>query len=257
MFIILTASVYYMRVLSVPKQLREINGLIKSIKKGKIPKPIKGVKSRQDLVAGLFNDTFAEMKLVRTGEQMPVESVAVEIPEMGELLIQLSMLTHLNQQELDDFKADISKMKISEQAAFVKEVINQEAMRVARRDGKTIDQVMSDLRAQAQRRVGEAEAGVAEPEAAEVVPEERIILRPAKPKAPTPAVEEVKKAPPTAGEEEIAPSEKLSQYELEELKKQLEQKGVPAHEIDTIMEQAKKLPKYLIDELVKSLTRGK
>jgi uncharacterized protein YpuA (DUF1002 family) len=103
--------------------------------------------------------------------------------------------------------------------------------------------------------MGEAEVAEEAPEVAEV--EERIILRPEKPKVPAPAVQEVKKAPPTAGAEEIVTGEKLSQYELEELKKQLEQKGVPAHEIDVIMEQAKKLPKYLIDELVRSLTREK
>jgi hypothetical protein len=255
LFIIMAALALWLRVFSVPKQLRQMNGLIKSIRKGKVPKPISGVKSRQELVADLYNDTFAEMSLVRKAEQMPVEAVAVEIPEMGELLIQLSLLTHLSQQELDDFKADISKMKMSEQAAFVKEVILQEATRAARRDNKTVDQVMSDLRAQSQRRMGEAEVAEEAPEVAEV--EERIILRPEKPKVPAPAVQEVKKAPPTAGAEEIVTGEKLSQYELEELKKQLEQKGVPAHEIDVIMEQAKKLPKYLIDELVRSLTREK
>jgi hypothetical protein len=255
LFIVMAALALWLRVFSVPKQLRQINGLIKSIRKGKVPKPISGVKSRQELVADLYNDTFAEMSLVRKAEQMPVEAVAVEIPEMGELLIQLSLLTHLSQQELDDFKADISKMKMSEQAAFVKEVILQEATRAARRDNKTVDQVMSDLRAQSQRRMGEAEVAEEAPEVAEV--EERIILRPEKPKVPAPAVQEVKKAPPTAGAEEIVTGEKLSQYELEELKKQLEQKGVPAHEIDVIMEQAKKLPKYLIDELVRSLTREK
>jgi hypothetical protein len=257
-FVLLTLLVLWARVFSVPKRLRQINGMIKSLRKGKIPKPITAVKSRQELVADLFNDTFTSMSLTRTWEQMPAETIAIAIPEMGELLIQLTMLTHLNQQELDDFKADISKMKMSEQAAFVKEVITQEATRVARREGKTLDQVMADLKAQSQRRVGEAEGGKAGPIAPEEVTEERIILRPEKPpKAPAPLVEEVRKAPPTAGAEEIVTGEKLSQFELEELKKQLEQRGVPAHEIDTIMEQAKKLPRYLIDELVRSLTRGK
>lgn len=148
-------------------------------------------------------------------------------------------------------------MKISEQAAFVKEVINQEALRTARREGKTLDQVMAELKVQAEKRMGEAQGEKAGPEVVEEVPEERIILLPEKPKVPAPAGEGLRRAPPAAGAEEIVTGEKLSQYELEELKKQLEQKGVPAHEIDTIMEQAKKLPKYLIDELVKSLTREK
>jgi hypothetical protein len=45
----------------------------------------------------------------------------------------------------------------------------------------------------------------------------------------------------------------MSMYELEELRRDLERRGVPPHEIDTIIEQAKELPRDLVDELVKSL----
>ncbi|MFX1485451.1 MAG: hypothetical protein ACFFCP_19935, partial [Promethearchaeota archaeon] len=128
----------YLRVWSVPKRLRQINAQIKKINKGKIPKPVSDAKSRQELLADLFNDTFEDVEITRTPDQLPEESVSVEVPELGELLIQLSILTNLNQQELDEFKADIAKMKLSEQAAFVKEVIMQEAIRAARREGKSV-----------------------------------------------------------------------------------------------------------------------
>ena len=42
-------------------------------------------------------------------------------------------------------------------------------------------------------------------------------------------------------------------YELEELRKELQAKGVEPHEIDTIIEQARDLPRDLVDELIKSL----
>ncbi|MFX1440544.1 MAG: hypothetical protein ACFFFD_09880, partial [Promethearchaeota archaeon] len=238
----------YVRVWSVPKRIRQINGQIKALRKGKIPKPIDGVMSRQELVAGLFNDTYIELKLKRTPSQMPEESIDIAVPEMGELLIQLAILTNLSADELEEFQADISKMRLSEQAAFVREVIMQEAVRTARRDGKTPEEVIEEVRLDALRRVsgeeGLIEAGAIvrekEEEAVRIVAEEE----PEKEFKP-----EI--APPE--EEAVEPGEKLSQYELEELRKELESRGVPPHEIDTIMEQARVLPRELVEELVKSL----
>jgi len=141
-------AIAYVRVLSVPKRLRQINSQIKVIRKGKVPKPVSDAKSRQDIITQLFNDTYEKTGIVRTPGEMPEESVPVQVPELGELLIQLSILTNLNQQELDDFKADISKMKMSEQAAFVKEVIMQEAIRAARREHKNVELVIAEIQAE-------------------------------------------------------------------------------------------------------------
>jgi len=70
--------------------------------------------------------------------------------------------------------------------------------------------------------------------------------------------EEVKTEEPEAVietpiEEKEVPTEKLSQFELEELKAELLKKGVPKHEIDIIIEQARLLSRELVDELVESL----
>jgi len=248
--------ILWVKVFSVPKRLRQINGQIKALRKGRMPKPVDEAKSRQQLVTDLFNDTFVELSLTRTVDQMPAESVAIAIPEMGELLVQLSLLTHLNQQELDDFKADISKMKMSEQAAFVKEVITQEALRVARREGKTVEQVLEGLRTQVTRRLGDEK--VVEEVTTEVIEEPVILTREKKvvEKVPTPPEKETPKPTRPVAEEAVPLGDKLSPFELAELKKQLEAKGVPANEIDTIMEQAKQLPRDLVEELVKSITGG-
>ncbi len=256
---ILLLGLVYVRVLSVPKQLRKINSQIKAIRKGKIPKPVADAKSRQNLIAELFNDTFQKMAIVRTADDMPPESIPVEVPELGELLIQLAILTNLDQQELDDFKADISKMKISEQAAFVKEVIVQEAIRAARRENTTVEAILEEVQAMAAKRVaGEArgeDIEESELEEEEEEPEvERVILEDRKPtddkRAGTPDEDESK------AEEDFTISEdRLSPYEIDELKKDLEAKGVPAHEIDTILKQVRELPRDLVDELVKSLDK--
>ncbi|MFQ5834141.1 MAG: hypothetical protein ACE5H4_15660 [Candidatus Thorarchaeota archaeon] len=243
----------YIRVWSVPKRLRQINAQIKALRKGKIPKPIDEAKSRQELLAELFNDTYSEVDIKRESIQMPEESVTVEVPEMGELLIQLQIMTHLSPEELEEFKGDISKMRVSEQATFVKEVIMQEAMRAARRDGKTIDDVLEAVRLEALKRL-KGEEELIEP-GVPVVPEEKpMILVEEEEEAPPPVEEE--EVTPEAERpemEEVVPSDRLSEYEIEELRKELKARGVPPHEIDTIMEQAKVLPRELVGELVKSL----
>ena len=242
----------YVKVWSVPKRIRQINGQIKSIRKGKMPKAVPGVKSRQDLIAGLFNDTYVKTEIRRTAEEMPEESVPIEVPELGELLMQLAILTNLNAKELEEFKADISKMKISEQAAFVKEVIMQEAIRAARREGKTVEETLDEVEKAALRRLGGEDEMDADEEGAG--PVERVFLHPEGDESTRPSSRPRTVVP---DEEPSAPSdERMSPYEIEELRRELERKGVPAHEIDTIIRQAETLPKELVEELVRALETG-
>ncbi|MGY5880182.1 MAG: hypothetical protein RTV31_08025 [Candidatus Thorarchaeota archaeon] len=259
--VVLLIGFAYLRVWSVPKRLRQINAQIKTIRKGKVPKPITEAASRQDLVADLFNDTYAKLEITRTPDQMPEEAVPVDVPELGELLIQLAILTNLDQQELDDFKTDIAKMKISEQAAFVKEVIVQEAIRAARRDHKTVETVLEEVQDQASKRLaGEGEGAVV---VEGIIPEEvetevDTVILPDKDETietdTTPTFDD----DGTPDTETVESSDdKLSQFEIEELQKDLETKGVPLHEIDVIVKQAQKLPRDLVDELIKSLDRDR
>ncbi|MFX1484159.1 MAG: hypothetical protein ACFFCP_13340, partial [Promethearchaeota archaeon] len=108
-----------------------------------------------------------------------------------------------------------------------------------------------DLEGEARRRLGAGEE-VELPEVTE--PEvETVILEEEEEEEVTPEVEEV--AEPEEKFEEVTEtkSERMSLYEIEELRKDLERRGIPPYEIDTIIEQAKELPRELIEELVKSL----
>ncbi|MFX1416928.1 MAG: hypothetical protein ACFFC0_08945, partial [Promethearchaeota archaeon] len=178
--------------------------------------------------------------------QMPEESVEIEVPEMGELLMQLAILTNLSPEELDEFKADIAKMRVSEQATFVKEVIDQEAVRAARREGKTVEQVLEEVGTRARRRLSDLE------EPKEKIPEP--IVKPVR-KPPEEVERVVGIEEPTdeepAPEEEIP--ERLSSFELDELKMELIRRGVPPQEIDVILEQAKRLPRDMVEELINSV----
>ena len=249
-FLVLLIAVSWTRHFSIPKRLRQINGQIKALKKGKIPKPVEDSKSRQELVAELFNDTFQKLEITRQAIDMPDVAVPIKVPEIRELLIQLSILTHLSPEELDEFNADISKMKLSEQAAFVKEVINQEAIRAARTKGITIEEVLAELAAEASGKISTTD----EIEEAKIIldepVEERVFLDKEEllTEEPEPIIET-----PSEEDEVVIPTEKLSQFEIEELKADLIKKGVPIHEIDTIIEQARQLSRDLVEELIKSL----
>ncbi|MFW9965492.1 MAG: hypothetical protein ACFFCX_18115, partial [Candidatus Sifarchaeia archaeon] len=81
--VIMLLGFSWVRVFSIPKRLRQINGQIKALRKGKMPKPIAEVNDRQQLVADLFNDTNKELKIVRAASEMPVDSIPVAVPEMG------------------------------------------------------------------------------------------------------------------------------------------------------------------------------
>ncbi|MHA3963835.1 MAG: hypothetical protein AM325_009860 [Candidatus Thorarchaeota archaeon SMTZ1-45] len=246
----------YMRVWSVPKQLRMINNQIKIIKKGKIPKPVKEVRSRQKIIADLYTDTYEKLGMTRPVDAFPEESIPVEVPELGGLLIQLSILTNLNQQELDDFKADIAKMKMSEQAAFVKEVIMQEAIRAARREGITVEETIERIQKEASQRLA-GEEGRRTPEDTldeepEELEEEPVFLAPRK-KEPDVELDVEPDEPDVPTEDFSFSSDQMSPFEIEELRKELLEKGVPLAEIDIIIKQAGELPRELIEELVRSL----
>jgi len=251
-FLILLLAVLWTRHFSIPKRLRQMNKQIKNLSKGKMPKPIMESKSRQELVSELFNATFAKLEITRTAADMPDAAIPIEVPEIRELLVQLAILTHLSQEELDEFVADISKMKMSEQAAFVKEVIVQEAIRAARAQGKTVEEVIEEVTAQASRKLadeGEIEEVVTTPEESK---EERVFLVEEEEKVETVIMETEGEVEETA-EVETVRTEKLSAYEIDELKTELIRKGVPNHEIDMIIEQARQLSRELVEELVKSL----
>jgi hypothetical protein len=217
-----------------------------------MPKPITDVKGRSELIAELFNDTYAKMAITRTAAEMPEDSIPIDVPEMGELLVQLAILTNLDAGELEEFKSDIAKMKISEQAAFVKEVITQETIRAARRDEKTVEEVIEEVEKQARHRLaGERGEDIVVPDIVEPTKVETVFLD----------TEDLL----GTDEGELEPSEDIfeiyldsssetmSEYEIDELHKELENKGIPPHEIDTIVEQARELPRELVEELVRSL----
>ncbi len=232
--IAIIGAVLWSRLFSLPKLLRKLNGMVKTLKKGDIPDVPEGVRTRQQILIDLFNDLSGPVGISGTIESMPKESITLEVPEMEELLVQLSILTELTPEELDDFKADVSKMRLSEQVIFVKEVITQESIKRGRAEGKAMEQVWDETRAQARAKIRG----------------EELVEKPPEPKAepePEPTPEEAPEKPL----DELL--DKLAEHEIEVLREKLRRAGLPEHEVQNIVEQAKELPRELVDDLIESI----
>ena len=127
---------------------------------------------------------------------------------------------------------------------------------MARTEGKTPDEIVEEIAAEAIRRLA-GEEGVEVPGVEpEIALGEPVILTPDDEKAEdviTAITQETEESFVQEVEGKTPISDRLSDFEIKELKKDLEQRGVPPHEIDTILEQAKSLPRDLVEELIRSL----
>jgi hypothetical protein len=235
--VLLAGAILWTRLFSLPKRLREIKGMVKTISKGKIPETPDNVPSRQEIVADLFNDFAEPIGITKTPSSMPSEAIPTDVPEIEELLVQLSILSKLTTDELEDFKLDVSKMKLSEQVAFVKEVINQESIKQGRIEGKPMELILEETAAKARAILaGEEIEGVPKLEPVEV---------PKKPDGLEPTVSA------RIDFEEVSSTDLLSKSELKGIRKKLKNAGIKGTELDTIMDQTRELPRELAEELLK------
>ncbi|OLS31170.1 MAG: hypothetical protein ThorAB25_04910, partial [Candidatus Thorarchaeota archaeon AB_25] len=240
--VLLAGAVLWTRLFNVPKRLREIRGMVRTISKGKIPKPPDNILSRQEIVADLFNDIAEPVGITKMASSMPTEAITTDVPEIDELLVQLSILSKLTPDELEDFKLDVSKMKLSEQVSFVKEVINQEAIKQGRIERKSMEMILEETALKARAVLaGEEIEQIVEPK----LVEERV--------EPEQAEEPIETTPEPIDFEEIDSTDVLSENELKEIRQRLLDAGIKGSELETIMDQTRELPRELAEELLKSI----
>ncbi|RLI57114.1 MAG: hypothetical protein DRP09_03695, partial [Candidatus Thorarchaeota archaeon] len=122
--------VAYVRVWSVPKQLRELTRMIRALAKGRVPKPA-DAPTRQSLAMDIVNEEISPLKLSKDETEVAPEPIITTVPEVNELLEELAAITGLGEEEIEAFRADLARMKPSERPGFLKEVINQEKARRA------------------------------------------------------------------------------------------------------------------------------
>lgn len=122
--------VAYVRVWSVPAQIRALNRMIRALAKGRVPKPPKAP-SRRDMTMEIVNEEAASLKLYKDASEVVEYPIETTVPEVNDLLEELAAITGLGAVEIEAFRADLARMKASERPGFLKEVIDQEKARRA------------------------------------------------------------------------------------------------------------------------------
>jgi predicted HTH domain antitoxin len=229
--IILLSAIVWVRVIKVPKIIRRLSAQIRSLRRKRVPKPAGEVMSRQEIIAQLFRELTEDLEIDKDPEMLPVESVKVDVPELEQLLLDLAILTNMTTEEIDDFRRDLSKMKLSQQTNFITEVIKQEVPRVAQAEEKSFEQVLEDVRLERQRRIGGEAAPTVLP-GFDIEAEEAALFAPV--------------------EKTTVHEDHLSEKELQEMKTGLLGRGLPMHEVDAVINQARSLPKDVAEMLLKS-----
>ncbi|TFG09279.1 hypothetical protein EU538_05575 [Candidatus Thorarchaeota archaeon] len=120
----------YVRVWSVPKLIRIMNKMIRTLGRGGVPKAA-DVPSRQSIVLQIVNEELLPSGLTKSVDEVEGETIRAIVPEVNELLERLAEITGLGNEEVEAFRTDLARMKPSERPGFIKEVIAQEEARRA------------------------------------------------------------------------------------------------------------------------------
>jgi len=121
----------YIKVLSVPKMLRKIRSMEATVRKGGVPTPA-AVRDRRAIIRDMMNEDLESVRILKTLEDVAPSTVDVSMLDVEALLQELAELVGLTEKDVDILRADLEKMRPSERAGFVQEVIRQERARRAR-----------------------------------------------------------------------------------------------------------------------------
>ncbi len=122
---------FYFRVLAVPRLLRIIRAMIKALSRGRIPKPA-DVPLRQLMLLAIMNEDLKQVGITKSIEDVSLSTVDVAVMDVEELLEELATVVGLTPDDIDTLRQDLDKMRPSERAGFIGEVLKQERSRRAR-----------------------------------------------------------------------------------------------------------------------------
>ncbi|MFW9806015.1 MAG: hypothetical protein ACFFFK_04740 [Candidatus Thorarchaeota archaeon] len=133
MFLLFVAAIgaLYFRVLSVPKLLRIIRGMIRALSRGRIPKPA-NVPLRRQMLLSIMNEDLKPVGIQKTADDVSLSTVDVTVMDVEDLLVDLATVVGLTPEDVDTLRQDLDKMRPSERAGFINEVLKQERSRRAR-----------------------------------------------------------------------------------------------------------------------------
>ncbi|MHA1908435.1 MAG: hypothetical protein ACW98Y_14135, partial [Candidatus Thorarchaeota archaeon] len=126
----LIGALLWVKIFSVPKLIRVMNGMIKKLSKGKVPEDPECL-ARNQLLHDIINEGLEPVNIYKPIDEIPEYTVDFKVPEIESLLAELAMITGLEEADVAAFRADLSRMKPSERPGFLNEVIKQERARRA------------------------------------------------------------------------------------------------------------------------------
>ncbi|MFW9962886.1 MAG: hypothetical protein ACFFCX_04950 [Candidatus Sifarchaeia archaeon] len=121
----------YFRVLAIPKLLRIIRRMIGSLARGRIPKPA-DVPVRQQMLLAMMNEDLKKAGIQKYLDDVSLSTVDVTVMDVEQLLDDLATVVGLTPADIDTLRQDLDKMRPSERAGFINEVLKQERSRRAR-----------------------------------------------------------------------------------------------------------------------------
>jgi hypothetical protein len=119
----------------------ELRVMVDKLRQKEIPEPPENVRTRQEIIAAIFNEMHEPIGIARTPEQMP-QPLEIVMDDVDELLADLITIVGLEEEAKDAMKQDLSRLHPKERLSFLKEVIVEKALETVEIEGKTLEEVL-------------------------------------------------------------------------------------------------------------------
>jgi hypothetical protein len=141
--LIAALAALYIRVLSVPRLLRILRGMVSALGKGRIPKPA-NVPLRRQMLLAVMNEELQAVGIKKTLDDVALSTVDITVMDVEDLLVELATVVGLTDADVDTLRADLDKMRPSERAGFINEVLKQERARRAKELAEVEEEVPAE-----------------------------------------------------------------------------------------------------------------
>ncbi|MHA2379312.1 MAG: hypothetical protein ACXADS_08540 [Candidatus Thorarchaeota archaeon] len=147
----------YVRVWSVPKLLRILRRMVALLRKGQVPAPA-DVRDRRTFILETMNEELVPVGVTKTYQDVAPSTVEVEALDVERLLDELQTVIGLTEDDVAVLRHDLDRMRPSERAGFIGEVLKQERARRARELAEAeIEAEVPEVVAEAERKLTEEE----------------------------------------------------------------------------------------------------
>ncbi len=121
----------WFRHFSIPPLLRKTRRMVSALRGGTVPSPA-NVRSRRAMILDVMNDDLKPLHISKTFDDISSSTVDVSVLDVDQLLGELQQVVGLTEDDIVVLRRDLDKMRPSDRAGFLGEVLKQERSRRAR-----------------------------------------------------------------------------------------------------------------------------